>query len=83
MAEHRPIRVLLCDKLGNPADTSSHAPLKVVERPAPTAMQPNSVRIKVLAAALNYADALLIQVANVRNVTMDVTPPLCFLCLAV
>lgn len=61
MAEERKYRALVCSHLGNPTDTSSHAPLKVLQQAAAPNLQPNSVRIKITAAGLNFADALQVQ----------------------
>jgi NADPH:quinone reductase len=59
-SEHRTIKALVCEKLGDPSSTKSFDVLKVKQIPAPH-LPPNCVRIRVLASALNFADALQIQ----------------------
>lgn len=58
--EQRTIKALVCDKIGDPSSTRSFDVLKVKQIPAPH-LPPNCVRIKVLASALNFADALQIR----------------------
>lgn len=62
MAEQRTIKVLLCERLGDPSNTTSHRPLRLVEQAPPANLSPASVRIKVTAAGLNFADSLQVQV---------------------
>ena len=54
------VKSLLCERLGNPAATGPEAPLRVTRR-APAPLPPNAVRIRVAAAALNFADLLQVQ----------------------
>jgi NADPH2:quinone reductase len=54
------VKSLLCERLGNPAATGPDAPLSVARR-APAPLAPNCVRIRVAAAALNFADLLQVQ----------------------
>lgn len=64
--EQRTYRALVCEKLGHPGEPlgAPHAALKLKQVPAPALTHPNSVRIKVAAAALNFADALQLQVGG-------------------
>lgn len=57
--EQRTVKALVCEKLGNPAHADISV-LKVSKVPAPY-LPPNCVRIRVVAAGLNFADALQIQ----------------------
>lgn len=57
------MRALVIKKLGDPTlPLSSAGPLKLSMQTAVPAMTPNGVRIKVTAAALNFADALQVKV---------------------
>lgn len=53
------VKSLVCEKLGDPATSSSV--LRIVQHERNTTCPPNCVRIKVIAASLNFADALQIQ----------------------
>ena len=55
----RTIKALVCEKLGDPSSKSGFDILKVKHVPAPH-LPPNCVRVRVLASALNFADALQI-----------------------
>lgn len=57
--EQRTVKALVCEKLGNPA-LADISVLKVSKIAAPY-LPPNCVRIRVVAAGLNFADALQIQ----------------------
>lgn len=58
------MKALICKQLGHPLATDDKKPLKLVQNhPQPSPSLPaNGVRIRVTAAALNFADALQIQV---------------------
>lgn len=55
----RTVKALLCEKLGNPSAPDLSV-LKVTQVPAPR-LTANSVRIRVIAAGVNFADALQVQ----------------------
>lgn len=59
----RTVKALLCEKLGHPTEElgSSHGPLRLAHLPPPDLVHGNDVRIKIKAAAMNYADALLLE----------------------
>ena len=61
--EGRTYKALLCERLGDPQEQLGrpHSALRVARLPAPPLTHPNSVRIRVAAAALNFADALQLQ----------------------
>jgi NADPH:quinone reductase-like Zn-dependent oxidoreductase len=54
---------LVCTRLGDPATPigTAEAPLKLREVASQVPLDPYSVRVKVAAASLNYADALVVQ----------------------
>lgn len=56
------MKALVCRKLGNPLSAGADQPLlEIIDRPCPTSLGPQEVRIRVKAASLNFADALQIQ----------------------
>lgn len=59
-------KALVCDKLGHPSEPLGHphGALKLQQLPAPPLTHPNAVRIRVAASALNFADALQLQVGG-------------------
>ena len=59
----RTYKALLCERLGDPTAGlgSPQAPLRLAVLPALPLTQPGSVRVRVAAAALNFADALQLQ----------------------
>ena len=58
----RKMRALVVTKLGDPTQPlSAEGPLTLSTRQPVPAMVPNGVRIRVTAAALNFADALQVQ----------------------
>ena len=54
---------LVCTRLGDPSTPigTAEAPLKLREVASQLPLEPYSVRVKVAAASLNYADALVVQ----------------------
>ncbi len=62
------MKALVCKQLGHPLATDDKKPLKLVQNhPKPSPSLPaNGVRIRVTAAALNFADALQIQARRGR-----------------
>lgn len=67
----RTIKALVVEKLGNPVDGQDV--IQVKSRPAPE-LTPGSVRIRVLAAALNFADALQIEGKYQEKAKLPFTP---------
>lgn len=61
--EPRQFKALVCERLGDPTEGLGHphSALKLTLMPAPPLVHPNAVRIRVAAAALNFADALTLQ----------------------
>jgi len=60
------MKALVCHQLGDPLQSGSDAPLKLEHRhsrPSEAGLKSRDVRIHVLAAALNFADALQVQVS--------------------
>ena len=59
------MKALVCHQLGDPLKEGDKGPLKLSQeypRPSEAAIKPRDVRIQVIAAALNFADALQVQV---------------------
>ena len=59
------MKALVCHQLGDPLKEGDKGPLKLNQehpRPSEAAIKPRDVRIQVIAAALNFADALQVQV---------------------
>lgn len=64
------MKALVCHQLGDPLKEGSEAPLKLVhEQPSPSerGLKGRDVQIHVVAAALNFADALQVQVSQVQG----------------
>lgn len=63
MPQGSDFKALLCERLGDPQETMGkpHSALRVARMPV-SPLPNSSVRIKVAAAALNFADALQLQV---------------------
>ena len=66
------IKALVCEKLGNPA--SADCEILGIKHLPPPILPPNCVRIKVIAAALNFADALQIQGTYQEKPKLPFTP---------
>ena len=67
------MKALVCHQLGDPLKEGSEAPLKLTqEQPSPSEKGLNSrdVKIHIIAAALNFADALQVQVSQVQYWSM-------------
>ena len=62
-AQPRRYRALLCERLGDPQEALGrpHSALALAALPAAPLPHPSAVRIRVAAAALNFADALQLQ----------------------
>lgn len=60
-SEPRAVKSLVVEKLGDPTEAlgSSKAPLRLARLPQ-AALPPGAVRLRVLAASLNFADALMV-----------------------
>jgi NADPH:quinone reductase-like Zn-dependent oxidoreductase len=54
------MRALVCRALGDPTIASSDA-IHVVEVPGSPSLPPSALKVRVAAAALNFADLLMIQ----------------------
>ena len=64
------MKALVCHQLGDPLKEGEQAPLKLSQehsRPSEAAIKSRDVRIQVIAAALNFADALQVQVWQVME----------------
>ena len=64
---HSKMRALVCTQLGDPLGTDAgKKPLQLKQdQPAPS-LKDGAVRIRVLAASLNFADALQLQVLRLE-----------------
>jgi NADPH:quinone reductase-like Zn-dependent oxidoreductase len=58
----RTVKSLVVERLGNPTQADGNV-FGVAQRPVPP-LAANAVRIRVVAAALNFADALQVQVSR-------------------
>ena len=64
------MKALVCHQLGDPLKEGSDAPLKLTQdHPCPSehGLSSREVRIRILAAALNFADALQVQVSQMQD----------------
>ena len=59
MAQPRTFKALVCERLGQPTEPlgSSKGSLHLAQLPADAPLPPGSVRVRVLASALNFAGA--------------------------
>ncbi len=67
------MKALVCHQLGDPLKDGSEAPLKLIqEQPSPSekGLKNRDVKIHVIAAALNFADALQVQVSLVQECSL-------------
>ena len=59
------MRALVCSKLGDPLATEmGNNPLEIVENHPKPVLGDRDVRIQIVAASLNFADALQVRVNN-------------------
>ncbi len=67
-AQPRRYKALLCERLGDPQEALGrpHSALTLTALPAAPLTHPSGVRIRVAAAALNFADALQLQASRTR-----------------
>ena len=67
------MKALVCHQLGDPLKEGSEAPLKLIQdQPSPSeeGLKSRDIKIHVIAAALNFADALQVQVSQVQEFSM-------------
>ena len=74
------MKALVCQQLGDPLIEGREAPLTLVHAhpcPSEKGLKSRDVRIQVIAAALNFADALQVQVSQVEDSTHEARNVVC------